>query len=85
MYDVVKILSMCLIAVTVIGMLVVGFFVYRQVKLRSEIEAKAWKVSYKDILFIPKRKGSLASLISTKVRSFIYFFSVPSYGGSINH
>nr|CAH7740157.1 unnamed protein product [Callosobruchus chinensis] len=42
-YDVVKILAMCLIAVIILGLTIVLLILYRQIKLKAEIEAKAWK------------------------------------------
>ncbi|XP_072402724.1 atrial natriuretic peptide receptor 1 isoform X1 [Diabrotica undecimpunctata] len=49
-YDVVKILLVVLILVIVLGMLVVALILYRQIKLRREIEAKIWKVHPRDVV-----------------------------------
>ncbi|KAJ8923609.1 hypothetical protein NQ315_010188, partial [Exocentrus adspersus] len=74
-YDKVKILLICLIFVILLGMTIVGFILYKQFKLRSEIEAKAWKVNYNDILFLPaKARSSFQSTAS--IRTDIDGFSI---------
>lgn len=74
-YDKVKILIICLICVIFLGMTVVAIILYRQFKLRSEIEAKAWKVNYNDILFLPaKARSSFQSTAS--IRTDIDGFSI---------
>ncbi|KAJ8986270.1 hypothetical protein NQ317_009980 [Molorchus minor] len=74
-YDKVKILLICLIFVIFLGMTVVAIILYRQIKLRSEIEAKAWKVNYNDILFLPaKARSSFQSTAS--IRTDIDGFSI---------
>ncbi|KAG5874578.1 hypothetical protein JTB14_008433 [Gonioctena quinquepunctata] len=66
-YDVVKILVISLISVILLGLSIVGIIIYRQIKLKSEIEARAWKVDYKDILFMPKKtRMSFQSMASMK-------------------
>ncbi|XP_056646356.1 atrial natriuretic peptide receptor 2 isoform X1 [Diorhabda sublineata] len=66
-FDVVKILVVTLVVVIILGLLVVALIFYRQIKLRREIEAKAWKVKHSDIVFTPsKSRASIYSSTSLK-------------------
>ncbi|CAH1965088.1 unnamed protein product [Acanthoscelides obtectus] len=66
-YDVVKILAMCLISVIIIGLTIVLLILYRQIKLKAEIEAKAWKVHYDEITFVSTRRRASSASVKTEM------------------
>ncbi|CAG9816745.1 unnamed protein product [Phaedon cochleariae] len=82
-YDIVMILVGCLIVLVLFGLASAGYIWYRQRKLKSEIEARAWKVNYGDILFLnSKPRSSISSGVS--LRSNLDTISLiggrPTYG-----
>ncbi|VEN53484.1 unnamed protein product [Callosobruchus maculatus] len=66
-YDVVKILAMCLVGVIILGLTIVLLILYRQIKLKAEIEAKAWKVRYDEITLVPNKRRASSASVKTEI------------------